>query len=206
LYYDNAAKLATSATGVLPSADNTDDLGSAAASWDSLWIHVAAVVGDIPFLDAEDDVAAICAIRGSGEYDAKGRELVDDSTLPKSIMVTYLEDVPARIDTTWIERQVKVDSTLAKYEVPIDSLGEVGAAEEVYEYAYETERTVDTIAPVPAHKKGDLIIGASGKPYFDPAAAIGQLQGAVRQLKARDDSLSAVISSLKVRIEVLEKR
>ncbi len=146
-----AGNLSIAGTKVLPALDNTTTLGSTSVSFDSLYLHHAAAVGDIPFLDAEDDVAAICAIQGSGKYDERGRELVDDNTLPKSIMLVHMTD-------------------------GVDTLVAAG----------------DTIL-VP-HKAGDLIIGGSGKPFYDITAAIGQLQGAIRQLKrdTQDESFGGV--------------
>jgi len=158
---------------IRPGADNTSDLGSAAASWDSLWIRVAAVVGDIPFLDNRDDLSAIKGIKGSGVIDlATGLELVDDNTLPKEIMVTYRED---QVDTT-----LKVDST--------SFLGFIH---------------VDTSRVVVQHKKGDLVRGPSGKPFYLVSNAIGQLHGAVRQLDDERIALSAWVWDLEKRVDSL---
>ena len=129
--------------------------------------------------------------------------LVDDNTLTKYIILTHGEAALARIDTTWRVEQIKEDSTLVKYEVPVDSTGALNEASPVYEYAYRTERTVNKITPIPAHAKGDLVLKSNGKPFYNPTALDGLLLGAVRQMATTDDSLRTRIVVLEQRVDSL---
>ena len=197
-----------SSTGhLLPAADNTYKIGSVAATPDTIFAKVALVVGDIPYLDLRNDVEDIRKIKPMVDVDSLGGiPLVDDNTLPKYIMLTHAADAPARLDTLWTETQVKEDSTLVKYEVPVDSLGAVTEASPVYEYAYRTEREVDKVTPIPAHVKGDLVLKANGKPFYNPTALDGLLLGAIKQLATTDDSLRTRIATLEERLAALEAR
>ena len=189
-----------------PGSDNAYSIGNTQATPDSIYAHHALTVGDIPYLDTMDDVAAIRAIRSSGQHDEAGRELVDDYTLPRAMMLTHREDAPARTDTTWTETQVKADSTLSSYEVPVAADGLTGEARPVWTYSYRTDRRLAAVRQVPAHRKGDLVLGAAGKPFYDTSAAIGLLQGAVRQLAATDDSLRVRTATLERRLVEVESR
>ena len=189
---------------ILPNTNKNLMFGSTEAAWDSIYTDDLINVADIPFLDGRDDVADLQGIRGSGVIDPTTElELVDDNTLPKVIMVTYQEDSPAWIDTTWREEQIKEDSTIVEYVVPVDSTGALNEVSPVYEYVYRTERTVDKIVLVPAHVKGDLIKGPDGKPFYSIRPAIGQLQGAIRQLDNERITLSAWVYDLEQRVDSL---
>ena len=182
---------------LLPGTDNGPNIGSVAATPDTIFAHVALVVGDIPYLDMRDDVGDIRKIKPMVDVDTLGGiPLVDDNTLPRYIMLTHSDDAPARLDTLWTETQIKEDSTLVKYEVPVDSTGVLNEVSPVYEYQFRTERTVDKVTSIPAHAKGDLVLKSNGKPFYNPTALDGLLLGAVRQMAATDDSLRTRIGML----------
>lgn len=213
---------------LVPNAVNDVNIGTAAAYTDTMWAKVFVDVADIPYLDGEDDLAALAAIRPSGEVDATGRPLVDDSTLPRSIMLVYAADkldtlltnvvrgpVVDRLDTSWATVRVKVDSVLISGAAPPEP-GEAMGKPAEWRYAYRTDQVVakvDTLwgvgvksadRQVVQRRKGDLVIGGDGKPFFDSRAAIGQLQGAFRQQIAINDSLRAELTDIKARLAKLE--
>jgi hypothetical protein len=227
---------ATIGGDVVASADSTYDLGTSTVAWKKIYSNFALVVGDMKHYDDRDDLALISAIKGSGTYDANGRELVDDASLPTEILAVYAEDRidttvsnivmrtdTLRIDTTWVEKLVDDSTKVVSYTVALDDSGRAVDAEPVYDKVAVQE--IEKIVPVTktfvasadtaltVHQKGDLVLNSVGKPYIDLTASDGLLYGAIRQLMARDDSLQARIEALEAtqvdilkRLEALEGR
>jgi hypothetical protein len=220
---------ATIGGDVVASADSTYDLGTSTVAWKKIYSNFALVVGDMKHYDDRDDLALISAIKGSGTYDANGRELVDDASLPTEILAVYAEDRidttvsnivmrtdTLRIDTTWVEKLVDDSTKVVSYTVALDDSGRAVDAEPVYDKVAVQE--IEKIVPVTktfvasadtaltVHQKGDLVLNSVGKPYIDLTASDGLLYGAIRQLMARDDSLQARIESLEARLAKLEAR
>ena len=158
---------------VVPGTADTHDLGAVGAEWDSLFIHTAAVVGDMPFLDDRNDLALLDSIKGSGAFDeVTGYEFVDDWSLPKEMMILHRK---AWTDTVVTERR-EVDS--------------IAGADTAW------AATSDTVL-VP-YAKGDLMLSAGGKPLINVTHAIGLNQGAIRQLHAEVDELKGQVENLMV--------
>ena len=79
---------------VYPSGDLEVDLGTSAHAWDGCYADDFHNEADYYFLDDRDDLAAICAIKGSGQYDPiTGFELIDDSTLAPWMLARHSKDV-----------------------------------------------------------------------------------------------------------------
>ncbi|MDY7036656.1 MAG: hypothetical protein SV375_10915, partial [Thermodesulfobacteriota bacterium] len=75
------------------STDMTVDIGQADKAFDDIYADDFHNEADYYFLDDRDDLAAICAIKGSGEYDpATGFELIDDSTLAPWMLARHSKD------------------------------------------------------------------------------------------------------------------
>ena len=76
-----------------PNVDMIVDLGQPDKAWDDCYADDFHNEADYYFLDDRDDLAAICNIAGSGEYDpVTGFEIIDDSTLPPWMLARRSKD------------------------------------------------------------------------------------------------------------------
>jgi hypothetical protein len=74
------AHIRTQGTGVF-------DIGNPVDYWDDMYADDFNNVADFDHLDTFDDLAAICAIKGSGEINPRsGLEMIDDDTLPEWLL------------------------------------------------------------------------------------------------------------------------
>jgi len=222
----------TFAGNILPAAADAYDLGSVATPMDSLFSKTALVVGDIPFLDTlhPSDLAQIRAIRGSGVIDpVTGLELVDDNTLPKVMMHTHRKDwvetvvtnIKTRIDTIVTKREeikrIDRDTLVAELDSFLDTTWVARVVQDSTVVTLSdtalTEVFVSADTALVPHKKGDLVLSSSGKPFYDISATFGVNQGAIRELadivdslEARTDAQDVLIANLLSRVTKLEGR
>lgn len=81
--WGNAKLTLSNAGDATPGGNKTQDWGAAGTAWDDCVADDFVNEADYYFLDDRDDLAAICAIKGSGKIDPlTGFELIDDATVP----------------------------------------------------------------------------------------------------------------------------
>jgi hypothetical protein len=90
IYYLNDA--------LYPGGDTkTQDLGISILAWDNVYAHNYVTVADFPYLDDQDDLAAIKQIKplirdGEEVKDISGNTLIDDDTLPDFLLHRFEKD------------------------------------------------------------------------------------------------------------------
>jgi len=190
-----------------PGANKTQNLGSATTSWDTTFTKLTIVEADMPFFDDRDDIALIRAIRGSGKFNPRGYEIVDDLTMPDEIMVLHQRDwndttitvLETRIDTVQVDTVWVDQPPLQEFRTVIDDDG-IESEEIFYSEVPpmpEPKFTVETVVvrsdtTVVEHKKGNWITDSEGTPYFDVTSAIGLGYGAIRQMASKLDTLQII--------------
>ncbi len=171
---------------VRPGADKTQNLGAAAASWDTTYSKVFTATADIPHLSNRDVLREVRNIKGSGQYDEHGMEIVDDWSLPRSMMLRHTSVGTDTVVTNIVTETVRDTTEFEHYD---EDTGETRTMLQI------DDREVVVSADTLIYDFGpdSLWLDPDGTPKFIVNNAIGVLLRSVAQL---GDDAEAVESLL----------
>ena len=171
---------------VRPGADKTQNLGAAAASWDTTYSKVFTATADIPHLSNRDVLREVRNIKGSGQYDEHGMEIVDDWSLPRSMMLRHTSVGTDTVVTNIVTETVRDTTEFEHYD---EDTGETRTMLQIDDR--EVVVSADTL--IYDHGPDSLWLDPDGVPKFIVNNAIGVLLRSVAQL---GDDAEAVESLL----------